>query len=326
MFSRHLRNIFIATLILTTSACREATMPEEPATSPAFARNSNKGSGLTPPKSLIVTGVTSYTVSLDWEPSTAASIVEYRVRVDRGSVYYRVPSTQTSFHWKDALYPGQNYTFWVIAVDAAGNQSANSNTVSVSTPADVQPPTAPALSVAQLGHSYVVLNWPSTDESPKLAYQIKQNGVVILKGHALGGFNESTTGTAIFLQPSTTYTFTATARDLVGNLSQTSQLVATTKARDPNEVTPPSTPTNVSAYPIDGVRELWVTWTQSTDNVDPQAVIMYEIFLNGVLDDVQVGRDGSTVYGVVGENKLTVVAIDANGNRSAPSSFTLFLQ
>jgi hypothetical protein len=241
-------------------------------------------------------------------------------------VYHVVPSTQTSFQWKDALYPGQNYKFWVYAVDAAGNPSANSNTVSVTTPADNTPPTAPALSVAQLGHSYVVLNWPSTDASPKLAYQIKQDGVVILKGHAHGGFNESTSGTALFLQPLSTYTFTAIARDFVGNLSPTSQLVVTTKARDPNEVTPPSTPTNVSAYPIDGVSELLVSWSPSTDNVDPQSVIRYEIFLNGVLDDVQVGRTQSTVYGVSGENMLTVVAIDANGNRSGSASYTLFLQ
>ncbi len=328
MFSRQQQNIFcVGTLILTMSACRDATMPEAPATSPAFANNSNRGSGPTPPKSLIVTGTTSYTVSLKWEPSTARSSFVYRVRVDRGSVYYVVPSTQTSFHWKDALYPGQNYTFWVYAVDAAGNQSANSNTVKVTTPADAQPPTAPAMSVSQVGHSYVVFNWSSTDASPKINYQVKQDGVVILKGFATGGFTESTSGTAISLQPSTTYTFTAIARDFVGNISPTSQpLVVTTRARDPNEVTPPTSPTNVSAYAIDGARELSVTWTQSTDNVDPQSVISYDIYLNGVRDDFQVGRGQSTVYGVAGENKLTVVAIDANGNRSAPASFTLFLQ
>jgi hypothetical protein len=327
MFLRPHRISFIAIpLMLTFSACRETTMPEVVDTDPAFANNGGKGNAITAPKNLTATSIGSYSVSLAWEPSTVKSgTFEYRVRVDRGSVYHVVPSTQTSFHWKDALYPNQNYTFWVYAVDAAGNKSANSNSVAVTTPADNKPPTAPALSVAQLGHSYVVLNWPATDESPKIAYQIKQDGVVILKGFAVGGFNESTSGTALFLQPTTTYTFTAVARDFVGNLSQTSQLVVTTSARDPNEVTPPTTPTNLSAYPIDGARELQVTWAQSTDNVDPQSVIRYEIFLNGVLDDVQVGRGQSTVYGLAGQNTLTVVAIDANGNRSGATSYTLFL-
>jgi chitinase len=326
MLSRAHRIAFIAsTLILTMSACREATMPEL-TTEPAFGRNSGKaGSAPTAPKNLTATAVGPYSVSLAWEPSSS-SVFEYRLRFNMGSYEYRVPGTQTSFNWTDALYPNINYEFWVYAIDAAGNKSANSNILRVTTPADNQAPTAPALSTSQVGHSYVTLNWSSTDQGGRINYQIRQDGVVILRGFALNGFTEATSGTAIFLQPSTTYTFTAVARDFVGNLSQTSQLVVTTRARDPNEVTPPTTPTNLSAYPIDGARELLVTWTQSTDNVDPQAAITYEIFLNGVRDDVQVGRGQSTVYGVPGENTLTVVAIDANGNRSAPASYTLFLQ
>ena len=326
MPSRAHRIAFIgSTLILTMSACREATMPEV-TTDPAFGRNSSKGgSALAAPRNLTATAVGSYSVSLSWEPSTSSSVFEYRVRNNQ-NFEYRVPGMQTSFNWTDALYPGVNYEFWVYAIDAAGNKSTNSNILRVTTPADNQAPTAPALSASQVGHSYVTLNWSSTDQGGRLFYQIRQDGVQILRGSYAGGFTEKTSGTAIFLQPSTTYTFTAVARDFVGNLSQTSQLVVTTKARDPNEVTPPTTPTNLSAYPIDGARELLVTWTQSTDNVDPQAAITYEVFLNGVLDDVQVGRGQSTVYGVPGENTLTVVAIDANGNRSAPASYTLFLQ
>jgi hypothetical protein len=327
MFSRAHRIAIIAgTLILTMSACREATMPEL-TTEPAFAKNSGKGgAALAAPRNLIATAVGSYSVSLSWEPSTSSSTFEYRVRFNMGSYEYRVPSTQTSFNWTDALYPGINYEFWVYAIDAAGNKSANSNIVRVTTPADNQAPSAPVLSASQVGHSYVTLNWSSTDQGGRINYQIRQDGVVILRGYAHNGFTESTSGTAIFLQPATTYTFTAVARDFVGNLSPISQLVVTTTARDPNEVTPPTTPTNLSAYAIDGARELLVTWAQSTDNVDPQAAITYEIFLNGVRDDVQIGRGQSTVYGVPGENTLTVIAIDANGNRSGSASYTLFLQ
>jgi hypothetical protein len=221
------------------------------------------------------------------------------------------------------MYPNGNYSFWVYAINTAGRKSANSNTVSFTTPADAQPPTTPVLSVGQLGHSYVVLNWSSQDES-RILYQIRQDGVIILRGSYANGFGERTSGTALFLQPSTTYTFTAVAQDFVGNLSPTGQLVVTSSAPDPNEVTPPTTPTNLAAYLVDS-RELDVSWTQSTDNVDPQSAIMYDVFINGVREDFVVGRGRSVAYGVAGDNHITVVAIDANGNRSAPASFHLFI-
>src|SRR5688572_13030990 len=90
MFLRPHRISFIAIpLMLTFSACRETTMPEVVATDPAFANNGGKGNAITAPKNLTATSIGSYSVSLAWEPSTVKSgTFEYRVRVDRGSVYH----------------------------------------------------------------------------------------------------------------------------------------------------------------------------------------------------------------------------------------------
>jgi hypothetical protein len=87
-------------------------------------------------------------------------------------------------------------------------------------------------------------------------------------------------------------------------------------------VTPPSTPTNVRI--VDGgCVEFWLGWTQSTDDIDPQDAIEYEIYVNGVLSPLPVGGgiDRDFVYGTAGgENTFTVKAVDRAGNTSAPSN------
>jgi hypothetical protein len=68
---------------------------------------------------------------------------------------------------------------------------------------------------------------------------------------------------------------------------------------------------------------LQVTWSASVDNVTPQLAIVYQLFVNGVLENSSVGVTRTSVYGVAGDNLITVVAIDANGNRSTPGSVTV---
>ena len=57
---------------------------------------------------------------------------------------------------------------------------------------------------------------------------------------------------------------------------------------------------------------------QSTDDFDVQANIRYDVYLNGVLEDVRFGSGGPiTAYGVFGENPVEVIASDTAGNASA---------
>jgi len=98
--------------------------------------------------------------------------------------------------------------------------------------------------------------------------------------------------------------------------------VACTQGAAPN--TPPTAPTNVIASSYnDGSRELQVTWTRSTDNVTPQSLILYQVLVNGLVDNSSIGVAQTSVYGVAGDNVISVVAIDVNGNASAPGSVTL---
>jgi hypothetical protein len=175
---------------------------------------------------------------LAWDPSTHTSSFSYRIR-DNWDREFAVPSTQTSVTWKypaaPPLNPGSTYSFSMYAVDASGNKSGMSNTVSVALPTDNVAPTAPVFTVTSVGTGHIELAWSSTDDSPFISYQVAKDGVKI----SSGGFTwvSETSRTFTQLQPGTTYTFTAQARDTYvnapgGNLSSVSSFSVTTKPHD----------------------------------------------------------------------------------------------
>jgi hypothetical protein len=123
------------------------------------------------------------------------------------------------------------------------------------------------------------------------------------------------------LTPATTYTFTVEANDFNGNTTMSNEVTLTTEAT--SDVTPPSAPTNVRIVRDQGCGEVWVGWTQSTDDTDPQYAIEYEIYVNGVLSPLAVGAgiDEDFVYATAfGENTFTVKAVDRAGNTSEASN------
>ena len=215
-------------------------------------------------------------------------------------------------------------------MDAAGNKSASSNTVTVSLPLDKQAPTVPTFSVTSVGTRHIGLTWSSTDDAPFISYTVTKDGVKI----SSGGFTwiSETSRTFTLLQPGTTYTFTAQAKDRFvnesgGNLSAVSPpFSVATKVNDGSDVTPPTQPSNVQAFSY-GDLEMQVWWTASTDAVTPQNVIVYEIYVNGVHENTAIGKNMTpSAYGVFGDNEITVIAIDEAGNRSTAGTTTIFIQ
>src|SRR5687767_13289935 len=121
----------------------------------------------------------------------------------------------------------------------------------------------------------------------------------------LNNYGFETSKTIAGLQPSTTYSFRARARDMAGNWGEFSAPFAvTTTAADPSDVTPPTTPAGVWAALDGGGTEMFVMWGASTDNVTPQSAIVYQIAVNGVVDNTSVGRTDSRIYGVLGDNVI----------------------
>jgi chitinase len=192
---------------------------------------------------------------------------------------------------------------------------------------DRRPPTAPTnLRTTEITSFSVSLAWgASTDNSGSLSYRVRNNSGVEI---AVPGTQTSAKFT-IGLEPLETHTFWVYAVDAASNQSPISNTVTVklpseTAPEDPNDVTPPTTPTNVIADSYaDGSRELQITWNMSTDNVTPRSAILYEVFVNGVHENSSIGVPQTSVYGVAGDNVITVIAIDANGNRSAPGVVTL---
>jgi fibronectin type 3 domain-containing protein len=279
----------------------------------------------TTPTNLQATGLSQTSVTLAWDPSTDKSgTITYSVYEDGQP--FTVPQGQTTYTI-DWLSPGRTYSFYVTASDSALNQSGRSNTVTVTTLQDTTPPTAPELSGTVRGPSQVSLTWTrSTDDITwwTLGYRIFANGAPVTEH--VNWYGERSV-VLRHLTPATSYTFTVEANDFNGNTAMSNTVTLTTEAT--SDVTPPSAPTNVRIVRDQGCGEVWVGWTQSTDNTDPQYAIEYEIYVNGVLSPLPVGGGISEdfVYATAhGDNTFTVKAVDRAGNTSeASNAFTAFL-
>ncbi len=273
----------------------------------------------TTPTNLRVTGMTPYSVSLAWNPSTDNS----------GSVTYTIccanvssetfPGPASTHVYRAGLEPGRSFTLRIFARDAAGNASKYSNTVTFTLPRDTTPPTKPTITVTDVGATHISLAWSSVDDGPNVWFSVSMNGSPILSG------TKATSANFGPLTPETSYTFVVQARDFGGNVSPLSDpITVTTEARDTSDTEPPTTPANFRDNGMsfqDG--ETWLFWDASSDNVDPPSVIRYDVYVNGVFDHSLLGYTQTVVYGnAESENTFQVIAVDSSGNESAPATLT----
>jgi chitodextrinase len=273
----------------------------------------------TTPGNLRITASTDTSVSLAWNASTDNSSNFWYCVQTNGGGCIRVNPPQTTLT-RTKLLPEQTHTFSVYAIDGAGNRSANSNTVSHTTPPDTTPPSPPpTLTLTLLTPTRLSVSWPApADNLSQVWTSLFVNGNAYFVDH-LGPPNATVGG----LTPATSYELQVTHRDASGNVVEGDVLGVTTPAA--TDTQPPTVPTNLrvssSSYPPDIV----LLWDQSTDDTDPQSQIGYEITLNGV--------PGGSVIGVgraffsclaVGSTEIVMRAFDTSGNRSGPSNTVTF--
>src|SRR5918992_4648360 len=271
----------------------------------------------TMPTNLRITATTNTTISLAWNASSDNSgSFSYRVTEKSSFNTYSVavPQAQTTITFR-RLWPEQTYEYTVYAVDAAGNRSGNSNTVSHTAPQDTTLPSpAPQLTVSPFSPARAGFSWTrSTDDVSQVKYTLYANGIPRVSQFSYEW------ATIWDLTPSATYEFQVIARDAFGNAVEGN--VVTVTMPSTTDTTPPSAPTNLSGAEVDN--EIHMTWAQSTDDADPQSSILYEFYLNGVMhpDDNLFGSSGfAYCRGASGFTTVVARAVDSSGNRSAPSN------
>jgi hypothetical protein len=112
-----------------------------------------------------------------------------------------------------------------------------------------------------------------------------------------------------------------------GSFSGSDSRAVTILESSTGDATPPSTPAGLNAN-VFGDGETWLDWGASTDNATPSGLIVYEVFLNGQLDQpIGGGYTKAILYAELGVlNTIEVIAVDGAGNKSAPASVTVDLR
>lgn len=301
--------------VFSGSSSASAAKPPKPTTTTTVAPDRQAP---TTPSNLRVTGVTKTAVSLAWDPSTDNGGFSYVVRQDN-SQSWTVNSSQTHYTM-DWMSPGHTYSFYVYAVDNQLNVSGGSNTVTATTDPDLIPPSAPGLSVPNISPSQIWLSWTESIDDLRysfVGYSIYVNGALATNVNWITHRYASLR----HLTPSAGYTIKIVARDSSGNTADSNSVSVSTLAS--TDTVPPSAPTNARVESDEGCGEVWLAWDQSTDNLDPQSAIEYEIIINGALNPLEVvtGAGRAFVYGTLnGTNRFVVQAVDRTGNTSAPSN------
>lgn len=261
--------------------------------------------------------VTSTEATISWTASTddtrVASYDVYRGTTKVGS------ATTTSFT-DTGLTPSTAYSYTVRAVDAAGNVSAASSALALTTkatPSDTTPPSVPSiLSSASTTNSVTVVWSASTDETGGSGLA----GYDVYRGTTRVGQTTGTTFTDTGLTAATAYQYSVRARDVAGNVSAASTAVTvTTKSDTTPDTTAPSVPTGLTATTV-GETSVTLTWNASTDT-GGSGLAGYDVYRG----TTKVGTPTSATYTDSGLTaatayQYTVRARDVAGNVSAASS------
>jgi chitodextrinase len=284
----------------------------------AEARATSDRTAPTTPTNLRITSTGPTSISLAWDASTDNSSNWWYCIQRDGLGCMRVNPPQTTFS-NSYLWPNTTFNYSVVALDAAGNRSGRSNTVSYTTPPDTTPPTAPTLTETGVWPTRASVAWTtSRDNVSQVWYTLLVDGSQY--GSDMIG---SRSALVLDLSPSTTYTFQVTVRDYFGNTNESNVVTVTTPPVTDTQA--PTAPTNLRLSSESSVPEIWLDWDQSTDDTDSQSQIMYEVFLNGELADRTIGY-GETVTYCRGEgsNTIAVRAVDTSGNASGFSNEIAF--
>ncbi len=173
------------------------------------------------PAGLAVATRTDRSVKLTWSPSSDNVAVTGYTVFRNGT---QVGTSTTTSYTDIGLTASTAYSYTVKARDAAGNSSASSAALPVTTQApDTSAPSAPTgLAASAVTSSSVTLSWTAaTDNYGVAGYYVYRNGSQV-------GAPSGPSFTDTSLLPSTAYSYTVKAADAAGNLSVASAALSVT--------------------------------------------------------------------------------------------------
>src|SRR6266480_2640188 len=216
--------------VAASDAARNASAQSSPVSATTKAPLDTQAPSI--PTNLAASAITPTTLTLSWNAATDnVAVAGYRVYLN-GTLLLSPSSTSAQII---ELTPDFTRSFTVAAFDAAGNASAPSAPLSVTTPplADTTAPTTPSgVAASALTSSSLTLSWsPATDNVGVTGYRVYRNGTLAASP---GGTSASITG----LSAATTYSFTVSAVDAAGNASASSAPLSATTAASSDTTAP----------------------------------------------------------------------------------------
>jgi len=245
----------------------------------------------TTPQTLSATNITKSTFTLNWTASTDnVGVTGYEVYRNNARVSTVTGTTYSATN----LQAGTAYSYYVIALDQAGNRSNGSAVLTVTTATDptTQPNSAPSdLQLVDTTLTSITISWAAPASQP--------NGlsgyIVLYDGNEVPTDASTTQATISGLTESTTYEFTVVALSSTNVRSEESAPLSATTDHS-GDTTAPTRPLNLVASQVSD-QSATITWTASTDDT---GVYSYTIYLEGVeLDNIEafyLNEDGETVY------------------------------
>ncbi|MBD3349161.1 MAG: hypothetical protein GF400_08205, partial [Candidatus Eisenbacteria bacterium] len=259
-------------------------------------------------------------IDVDWDDNGEGDFDHYRLeRADNASFTGASSFTTTSSDYADSgLTPGEEYHYRVFAVDAGGNESSASG--SDSAVATDLPPAAPTGLGATpgAGEGEIDVDWDDNTEPDFDHYRLER-----ADNASFTGASSFTTTSSDYadsgLTPGQTYHYRAFAVDAGGNESTASgsdSAVATDL--------PPAAPTGLTLVPGPGEGEIEVSWDANSE-ADIDRYRLERDTDGGFGPGSDPFEQPATHFADSGltpgeEYFYRVIAIDAGGNWSAPST------
>jgi hypothetical protein len=260
------------------------------------------------PTALTVTGHTDSTVRLAWTASAGSRPARYAV-YDGDTLVARTSGTSVTVR---QLYHASSHAFTVAALDAAGDESAHTPPVPVSTaPCQVNPPRPVGLTATAVSPSSVRLSW--TFHSAATSYTVYDGDRAVATPT---GPDAMVTGLASGSRHN--LRVTATLPNGCGETPRGTAVAVTTPPGPGGRASQPTGLTLVGNAPLDvSTTSITLGWTTSPAG---EPATSYRLYEGATLAGEATGNELSLTVGAGTRHTYTVVAVDAAGNESVQSA------